>query len=64
MISKHGIYMHRWGDAPLRYLTHLLFFRGVDKDCWLFCNINYGHGRQNYDMCDYPPHGILPSSWV
>jgi alpha 1,2-mannosyltransferase len=36
------IFWHRWGDAPLRYYSVMLFLEW-QKEVWLYCNITYEH---------------------
>ena len=36
-----GIYIHRWGDAPIKTIFVTLFLR--EEDTYLFCNVSYQH---------------------
>ena len=43
VVAAHGIYRHRWGDAPLRYLALHLFLDAPGEKIHYFCDIAYSH---------------------
>ena len=48
VVNSLGIYYHRWGDAPLRYMTLAMF---ANRSQVLKRSFDYQH------PCDGPPDG-------
>jgi len=56
----HGIFRHKWGDAPIRMLTVALFAQ-PDQIAWGL-NEHYGHGAQCPFYLDPPGALVIPTT--
>ena len=55
VVASHNIYQHRWGDAPLRFITLHLFLDNPDQKIHYFCDIAYAHaGVPCHPICRSP----------